>query len=74
MLFRSARQLALELASLPTIALGFMKKNLNVAMRASLSDVLDSEAVHMISSFNTDDHRGAAAAFVEKRAPRFAGR
>ena len=73
-LAQAARQWALELASLPTIAVGFMKKNLNVAMRASLSDVLDSEAVHMISSFNTDDHRGAAAAFVEKRAPRFAGR
>jgi len=39
-----------------------------------LSDVMDLEAVHMIRTFMTDDHKGAAKAFVEKRAPTFAGR
>ena len=44
------------------------------ALRASLSDVLDAEAIHMIRSFETDDHKGAAIAFVEKRPPSFQGR
>ena len=71
---QAAQSMARELAALPTIAIGYMKKNLNLAMRGSLSDVLDSESIHMISSFDTDDHRGAAQAFVEKRAPVFNGR
>ena len=73
-LAQAALALARELASLPTIAVGYMKKNLNLGLRASLSDVLDSEAIHMISTFDTEDHKGAAAAFVEKRAPQFNGR
>ena len=60
--------------SLPTVAVGYMKRNLNLGMRASLSDVLDSEVIHMIRTFETDDHKGAAVAFVEKRPPSFNGR
>ena len=73
-LAQAATAMARELASLPTIAVGYMKKNLNVGLRGSLSDVLDSEAIHMIRTFETADHKGAAAAFVEKRAPVFNGR
>ena len=72
-LAQAAQAFAQELAALPTIAVGYMKKNLNVAMRGSLSDTLDSEAIHMIRTFETADHKGAAAAFVEKRAPKFNG-
>ena len=64
---------AAELAALPTVAIGYMKRNLNLGLRASLADVLDAEAIHMIRTFETDDHKGAAAAFVEKRAPQFKG-
>ncbi len=71
---QAAAAYAAELASLPTIAVGYMKKNLNVGLRGSLSDVLDAEAIHMIRTFETDDHKGAAKAFVEKRAPQFNGR
>jgi len=74
MLADAARAWAAELAALPTIAIGYMKRNLNVGMRGSLSDVLDTEAIHMIRTFETEDHKAAAAAFVEKRAPRFEGR
>ena len=69
----AARAWAIELAALPTIAVGYMKRNLNTGLRGSLSDVLDAEAIHMVRTFETDDHKGAAVAFVEKRAPRFNG-
>lgn len=71
----AARSWAAELAALPTIAVGYMKRNLNTSLRGgSLSDVLDSEAIHMIRTFETSDHKSAAQAFVEKRAPSFQGR
>ena len=70
----AAKAWAAELAALPTVAVGYMKRNLNLGLHASLAEVLDAEAVHMIRTFETDDHKGAAAAFVEKRAPTFNGR
>ena len=69
----AARAWAAELAALPTVAIGYMKRNLNAGLRGSLSEVLDAEAIHMIRTFETSDHKGAAAAFVEKRAPQFEG-
>ena len=65
---------ARHLAGLPTIAVGYMKRNLNVAQHATLSEVLDLEATHMVRTMMTADHAAAAKAFVEKRAPEFAGR
>ncbi|MGL6111273.1 MAG: enoyl-CoA hydratase [Rubrivivax sp.] len=73
-LAEAARAWAAELAALPTVAVGYMKRNLNIGLRGSLSDVLDAEALHMIRTFETEDHKGAAVAFVEKRAPGFNGR
>ena len=73
-LAEEAAAYARELCALPTVAVGYMKRNLNVAQRGSLSDVLDSEAIHMVRTFETDDHKGAARAFVEKRSPSFQGR
>ena len=65
---------AAKLAALPTIALGYMKKNLNAAQHQSLHDVLDLEAMHMIRCFMTEDHQTAAQAFVAKQPPQFKGR
>jgi 2-(1,2-epoxy-1,2-dihydrophenyl)acetyl-CoA isomerase len=62
------------LAGLPTIAVGYMKRNLNAAEHATLSEVLDLEALHMVRTMMTADHAAAAKAFVEKRAPVFEGR
>lgn len=69
----AASQWAEELAALPTVAIGYMKKNLNLGMRGSLADVLDAEAIHMVRTFETQDHQHAARAFVDKKSPRFSG-
>ena len=73
-LAEAAGAYARELAALPTAAVGYMKRNLNVAQRAGLAETLDAEAIHMVRTFDTEDHKAAAQAFVEKRAPRFTGR
>lgn len=70
----AADAMAKRLASLPTVAIGYMKKNINTASEGTLNEVLDWEANQMIRSFETEDHKGAAVAFVEKRAPEFKGR
>jgi len=70
----AAAAYARYLAGLPTVAIGYMKRNLNIAQHATLSEVLDLEAMHMVRTMMTDDHAQAARAFVEKRAPAFAGR
>ena len=72
-LAQAAHAWALELAALPTLAIGYMKRNLNAGLRGSLSEVLDLEAIHMIRTFETEDHKAAAIAFVEKKSPRFQG-
>jgi 2-(1,2-epoxy-1,2-dihydrophenyl)acetyl-CoA isomerase len=65
---------AQKLAHGPSVALGFMKKNMNLAEGGSLAEALDQEARHMALSFATEDHREAARAFVEKRSPQFKGK
>jgi len=65
---------AAELAQGPRVTLGYMKQNLNHAISGTLESALDLEALHQTLSAGTEDHREAAAAFVEKRAPRFVGR
>jgi len=56
------------------VAVGYMKRNLNAAAHSTLNEMLDLEAMHMVRTFMTDDHKAAATAFVEKRAPVFQGR
>jgi len=62
------------LAGLPTVAIGYMKRNLNTAQHATLSEVLDVEAIHMVRTMMTEDHKAASQAFVQKAKPVFAGR
>ena len=73
-LAQAAAEFAQRLAALPTVAIGHMKKNLNAAEHGSLAEVLDSEAIHMVRTMMTEDHKAASVAFVEKRAPVFHGR
>lgn len=62
-----------ELAGRAPIAVRLMKENLNRALVCDLATALDAEAANMTRSMTTDDHKEAAAAFVDKRAPRFRG-
>ena len=68
-----AEAYARHLASLPTVALGYMKKNLNAAQHAGLGQVLDLEAAHMMRTFMTEDHKQAVTAFINKQPPEFKG-
>jgi 2-(1,2-epoxy-1,2-dihydrophenyl)acetyl-CoA isomerase len=66
--------LAGRLARGPRVAYRYMKRNFNAAESGSLKDSLDLEAWHHTRTGETDDHREAARAFVEKREPTFKGR
>jgi 2-(1,2-epoxy-1,2-dihydrophenyl)acetyl-CoA isomerase len=68
------RELARRLADGPTVAYRYMKENLNRAMGGEVDECLDLEATHHIHCGQTEDHREAARAFVEKREPVFKGR
>ncbi len=66
--------IARRLAAGPRVAYRYMKENLNRAVFGELGECLDMEAAHHIRTGLTEDHREAAAAFVEKREPKFTGR
>jgi 2-(1,2-epoxy-1,2-dihydrophenyl)acetyl-CoA isomerase len=65
---------ARQLADGPRVAYRYMKENLNRAVHGELGECLDMEAAHHIRTGQTEDHREAAKAFVEKRPPTFVGR
>jgi 2-(1,2-epoxy-1,2-dihydrophenyl)acetyl-CoA isomerase len=69
----AARDLALSLAQGPSVALGYIKKNINNAEQLSLEACFDAEALHHSRCGDTADHKEAATAFVAKRAPAFQG-
>jgi len=72
---KQTRELALRLANGPSVAYRYMKENLNrAASGADVLECLDLEATHHVHTGQTEDHREAARAFVEKRQPVFKGR
>ncbi|MBE0624781.1 MAG: enoyl-CoA hydratase/isomerase family protein [Burkholderiales bacterium] len=73
-LLEATTALAQRLAHGPGIALGLMKHNFNAAESGTLSELLDLEALNQVKAAKTEDHKEAARAFVEKRAPVFKGR
>lgn len=70
----SALAFAAELAAGPPIAHRLMKENLNRALHHELKECLAAEAIAMTRTGQTQDHKEAAKAFVEKRQPEFNGR
>ncbi|MGF6313450.1 2-(1,2-epoxy-1,2-dihydrophenyl)acetyl-CoA isomerase [Bradyrhizobium sp. i1.8.4] len=70
----AARELAMSLAQGPSVALGYIKRNINNAEHLSLEDCLDGEAIHHVRASKTADHEEAARAFIEKRRAVFLGR
>jgi 2-(1,2-epoxy-1,2-dihydrophenyl)acetyl-CoA isomerase len=69
----AAHELALSLAQGPSIALGYIKRNINNAETLSLEACFDGEAIHHSRAGETADHKEAAKAFVEKRKANFQG-
>jgi 2-(1,2-epoxy-1,2-dihydrophenyl)acetyl-CoA isomerase len=68
------RAIARRMAAGPTVAYRYMKENLNRAMAGDVEDCMDLEATHHVHCGQTEDHKEAARAFVEKREPVFRGR
>ena len=73
-LAEAATEYARYLAGLPTVTIGYMKRNLNIAEHATLGELLDSEAPNMVRTMMTEDHKAASRAFVRKEKPVFQGR
>ncbi|AFK52322.1 enoyl-CoA hydratase-related protein [Tistrella mobilis] len=68
------RMTAETLARGPALTYAAIKRNMNLAQTGTLSEVMDLEAIQHTRCSESADHREAAQAFVEKRAPRFIGR
>jgi 2-(1,2-epoxy-1,2-dihydrophenyl)acetyl-CoA isomerase len=73
-LMNKTMEVANKLASGPAVAYRYMKENLNRAMNGEVDDCLDLEATHHIHCGQTEDHRNATKAFVEKKEPVFKGK
>jgi 2-(1,2-epoxy-1,2-dihydrophenyl)acetyl-CoA isomerase len=66
-------QLAHQLATGPTKALGLSKRIINRVGSLDLPDALEYEAQHQDIVGRTSDHLEAVRAFLEKRKPKFTG-
>ncbi len=64
---------ARRLAAGPTVAFGYIKDNFAAGEVGDLSASLSQEAVGIIRSAATQDHKEAVKSFVEKREPVFRG-
>ena len=69
-----ARELARELANGAPWAIRWTKLAVNKAIRDQFNLIMDASYALEMCTFQTDDHREAVRAFVEKRKPQFTGR
>jgi len=65
--------LAKSMAEGPTLALRYMKDNLDEALQFDFTTARDHEAERLIRLTTTADHKEAVQAFIEKRKPVFRG-
>jgi len=71
---REAMDLALRLASMPTLAIGRAKRLLNRAFDMTLDQVLEEEIKAQTRLSRTEDHREGIGALRDRRKPGFKGR
>lgn len=69
-----ALAVARRLASMPTAALGLIRKQVRVALDDGFDASLEAERDHQRIAGMTEDHQEGVRAFAEKRAPEFKGR
>lgn len=68
------RNLAEHLSTMPTAALGGMKRALYASFETDLETALESEAEGQTLCGYTQDHKEGVTAFFEKREANFTGR
>jgi enoyl-CoA hydratase/carnithine racemase len=73
-LHAEAFALAKSLAEGPTLALRYMKDNLDEALLFDYATARDHEAERLVRLQTTADHKEAVQAFIDKRKPVFKGR
>ncbi|MFI6284207.1 enoyl-CoA hydratase-related protein [Streptomyces sp. NPDC051018] len=69
-----ALAIAERLANGPTLAIRWTKTAVNKALRERANLLFDTSLLLEGATFLSDDHKEAAAAFMEKREPKFQGR
>jgi enoyl-CoA hydratase/carnithine racemase len=71
---KEAEALVREVAASPPIPVSLTKALIGRAVESSLETALERDAQAQASCIDSEDHREAVAAYLEKRPPRFTGR
>jgi enoyl-CoA hydratase len=71
--YQKAHEIARELADGATWAIRWTKLSVNKWLKDQVNLILDTSIALEIATFNTEDHKEAVRAFIEKRKPNFTG-
>lgn len=71
---KEVKEFAVRLVTMPTKAIGLIKRYLKLANDLSLNEYLDKEAEGQRIAGTTEDHRQGVQAFLEKQKPVFTGK